>query len=278
MSQRSAQRITAVAVMGAAWLAAPAVEAQNPGQPDLVIQAFFVGTTNHPVYPGNPISIGVVVLNAGDAASAATRLRYYRSDDATITPADTAVGTEAVDGLAASATSNHSVELTAPPAGTYYYAACVDAVAGETDTTNNCSRAFPIEVSERPSPGWDLVVGSPAVSDDSPVPGARFTLSATVRNQGERDSAATRLRYYRSEDATITTADLPVGSDVLEELAPSATSDQSVDLTAPAAGTYYYGACVDVVAGETDTTNNCSTLRAGRCVGAGARARPGART
>ena len=45
----------------------------------------------------------------------------------------------------------------------------------------------------------------------------------------------------------------------MAELAPSATSDQSVDLTAPAAGTYYYGACVDAVAGESDTANNCST-------------------
>ena len=33
----------------------------------------------------------------------------------------------------------------------------------------------------------------------------------------------------------------------------------SIDLTAPSgAGTYYYGACVDTVTGESSTTNNCS--------------------
>ena len=33
-----------------------------------------------------------------------------------------------------------------------------------------------------------------------------------------------------------------------------------MDLTAPAtSGTYYYGACVDTVTGESDTTNNCSS-------------------
>ena len=34
-----------------------------------------------------------------------------------------------------------------------------------------------------------------------------------------------------------------------------------IDLTAPSdAGTYYYGACVDTVLGESDTTNNCSSV------------------
>ena len=35
-------------------------------------------------------------------------------------------------------------------------------------------------------------------------------------------------------------------------------SSQAVELTAPTSpGTYYYGACVDAVTGESDTTNNC---------------------
>ena len=33
----------------------------------------------------------------------------------------------------------------------------------------------------------------------------------------------------------------------------------SIDVTAPSTpGTYYYGACVDPVADESDTQNNCS--------------------
>ena len=35
---------------------------------------------------------------------------------------------------------------------------------------------------------------------------------------------------------------------------------QTINLTAPStAGTYYYGACVDAVTDESDTTNNCSS-------------------
>ena len=108
--------------------------------------------------------------------------------------------------------------------------------------------------------GSDLVVGSPSVSDDSPVTGAVFTLSVTVRNGGDGAAAATTLRYYRSADATITTSDTATGTDAVGALSASGTSAESIDLTAPlSAGTYYYGACVDAVADESDTTNNCST-------------------
>ena len=111
-----------------------------------------------------------------------------------------------------------------------------------------------------PSGVPDLVVGSPSVSDSSPAAGASFTLSATVRNAGDGRSAATTLRYYRSSDATISASDTAVGTDAVGALAASGTSAESVRLTAPSsAGTYYYGACVDTVTGESDTANNCSS-------------------
>ena len=105
----------------------------------------------------------------------------------------------------------------------------------------------------------DLVVQSASVSDSSPTAGQSFTLRATVRNSGAARSAATTLRYYRSSDATISTSDTAVGTDPVSTLSASGTSAESISLTAsPSAGTYYYGACVDTVTGESDTTNNCS--------------------
>ncbi len=161
--------------------------------------------------------------------------------------------------LAASGTSAESIGLTAPTEeGTYYYGACVVAVSGETETGNNCSSA--VTVSEEPPPkSPDLVVGAPSVTDSRPAPGASFTLSATVRNQGSGSSAATTLRYYRSANPTIDTGDTEVGTDAVSALAASATSAESIGLTAPTEeGTYYYGACVVSVSGESDTGNNCS--------------------
>ena len=136
----------------------------------------------------------------------------------------------------------------------------------ESDTTNNCSASVQVTVPEtereperHPERHPDLMVTSPTVSDSGPAAGATFTLSATVRNAGEGDAAATTLRYYRSADTTITASDAEVGMDAVAELAAAGSSGQSVELTAPSSpGTYYYGACVEAVTDESDTTNNCS--------------------
>ena len=106
----------------------------------------------------------------------------------------------------------------------------------------------------------DLMVQSPSVSDSSPNAGAPFTLSVTVHNQGAGSSGTTILRYYRSSDAAISTSDTEVGTDAVGGLSASGTSDESISLAAlSSTGTYYYGACVDTVSGESNTGNNCSS-------------------
>ena len=230
----------------------------RPPQDSLDLTVVSPSASDNNPTAGASFTLSATVSNAGDGESAATTLRYYRSTDGTITTSDTEVGTDAVAGLAASGSDSQSVKLVAPSApGTYHYGACVDAVAGESDTTNNCSTAVQVTVPapERP----DLTVVSSSVSNNSPTVGSQFTLSATVSNAGDGESVATTLRYYRSMDGTITTTDTAVGTDAVGALAASGTSAQSISLTAPAtAGPYYYGACVDTVTDESDTTNNCS--------------------
>ena len=200
------------------------------------------------------------VRNDGDGSSLATTLRYYRSTDAAITTSGTPVGTAAVRWLAASAATLRVETLTAPSTpGTYYYGACVDAVANESDTTNNCSSSVRVTVpgSEQGSP--DLTVHGVWLAPPDPLDRPLFRLAAKVRNDGDGASQVTTLRYYRSTDAAITTSDAEVGTDTVAGLAASGSADKSVELTAPSTpGTHYYGACVDAVADESDTTNNCS--------------------
>ena len=106
--------------------------------------------------------------------------------------------------------------------------------------------------------GTDLAVRA-SVSDNTLTPGQSFTLSVTVSNHGTEQAGATTLRYYRSDDATISTNDTEVGTAAVTSLASLATTTHSIDLTAPAStGTYYYGTCVDAVTGESNTGNNCS--------------------
>ena len=128
---------------------------------------------------------------------------------------------------------------------------------GVSDTDDACPLDDDVTCGQVSEP--DLVLQSPSVSNVSPGPGESFTFSTTVRNRGAGESAATTLRYYRSTDATITAGDTEVGTDAVNTLTATGTSEESISLTAPStAGTYYYGACVDPVSGETNTGNNCS--------------------
>ena len=118
----------------------------------------------------------------------------------------------------------------------------------------------------------DLTVTSATVSDSGPPVGAKFTLSATVRNGGAGGAETTTLRYYRSADATITSADTEVGTDTITGLAASGSAGQSVELTAPSTpGTYYYGACVDAVTDESGHDEQLFGISQGRHIAARSR-------
>ena len=240
---------------------------EPPPGPDLVVTAMLSDAV---VDPGETFSLETAVRNRGGAASAATTLRYYRSSDASIATSDAEEGTDAVGALAAGADGAGSLMLNAPTTpGTYYYGACADAVADETNTANNCSAAVALTVRE-PPPGPDLVVTA-VLSDAVVDPGETFSLETAVRNRGGAASAATTLRYYRSSDASIATSDAEEGTDAVGALAAGADGAGSLTLNAPTTpGTYYYGACADAVADESDTSNNCSspaTLDAQRPIG-----------
>ena len=225
--------------------------------PDLVVDTPTVSESAPAA--GASFTLNATVRNPGNGASDSTTLRYYQSTDSTITTSDTEVGTDSVSGLNPSGSSDESISLTAPSTpGTYYYGACVGSVSDESNTTNNCSLAVTVAVGTAPAP--DLVVDTPTVSNSSAIAGATFTLSATVRNQGNGASASTWLRFYHSSDATITSSDTLVSTNIyVDALNSSGSSAKWANLTAPStAGTYYYGACVASVTGERDTMNNCS--------------------
>ena len=226
--------------------------------PDLVAESPEVSSSA--VVPEASFTLSATVRNQGAGRSDSTTLRYYRSSDSTISTSDTEVGTDSVFGLSGGGSGLESIRLTAPVSpGTYYYGACVEPVSGESDTGNNCSTAVSLTVESGGGTAPDLIVASPALSSGTVVPGAVFTLSATVQNQGAEQSASTTLRYYRSSDATISTSDLEVGTDFVPVLPSGVGWAESIRLTAPGSpGTHYYGACVEPVSEESDTGNNCS--------------------
>ncbi|MYK81049.1 MAG: hypothetical protein F4024_00495 [Gammaproteobacteria bacterium] len=59
----------------------------------------------------------------------------------------------------------------------------------------------------------DLVVLGANVDESSPEVGEAFGFVATVHNQGDAQSAVTKVRYLRSTNSTITTADALQGTE-----------------------------------------------------------------
>lgn len=107
--------------------------------------------------------------------------------------------------------------------------------------------------------GVDLVVESPAVNNATPGSSASITLSAVVRNLGSNQAGISTVRFYRSLDAKISSADTFLGSESVGTLNPNATSNESLGTNVPAAiGAYYYGACVETTEPESNRNNNCS--------------------
>ena len=159
-----------------------------PNAPDLVVQSASVSDSSPNA--GQSFTLRATVRNSGAARSAATTLRYYRSSDATISTSDTAVGTDAVAGLAASGTSRESVSLTAPStAGTYYYGACADTVSGEVNTRNNCSTG--VRVIVQGSSG-EAVVGT--ITECSGTRTSFLAVDVTIRGTIQANRSVTALR------------------------------------------------------------------------------------
>lgn len=126
----------------------------NPPAPDLTVVAAAINrkTAN----PAEMSALSLTVTNMGNATSQSTVLRYYRSLDNDISALDTLLGIDIVPSLLEKASSDKSITFAAPMReGTYWYGACVDAVADEAGIYSNCSAAVKLTVGDAPFP-WSL--------------------------------------------------------------------------------------------------------------------------
>ncbi|MCY4655242.1 MAG: hypothetical protein OXC80_00335, partial [Gammaproteobacteria bacterium] len=133
-------------------------------------------------------------------------------------------------------------------AGTYYIR-----VYGDYGTTGEYRLHVEFQIAVP-----DLVVDTAELSA-TPTVGEKFTLNVQVYNQGNGNAEATILRFYRSDDSSITRSDKEIGTSEVGELADGEFSEHSIEVTVEDEGTYSYGACVDAVDGEENTSNNCSS-------------------
>ena len=245
--------------------------------PDLKIDRLKVSPS--PVAPGKKFDISIRVHNNGPGKSAPTELSVYYSDKrhSSLEELEDDIGnlkmagTLNVPSISANRSKDLKLNVKAPTVpDRYYYGALLPSNIGETDyqkelkadmLRNNLAWEDDLMVESSP----DLVIDSIWIAGDATLnPGDQFTLRTTVRNDGiGRPESSPALDYYRSTDADISTSDSWVGMDSVSrsDLDTGETSSaERITLSAPnEPGVYYYGACVERVDNEQDTTNNCST-------------------
>ena len=215
-----------------------------------LLQGFSLGQ-NYP-NPFNPSTIIPYQL----AASAHVRLEVFNllgQRIATLVDGQRAAGAHTAMWNATGAAGVYIYRLTMGGVSLARRMVLVDGLVG----TPISGAIDPLTASQSPAP--DLVVQPPWVNHSTQKTGQPFRIKVIVRNQGNGEAASTTLRYYQSTDATISVKDSLVGTDAVIGLNTSSNSPESIALKAPwRVGTYYYGACVDAVIGESDTNNNCS--------------------
>ena len=252
-------------------------------QPDLVVTS--VGGIPTQWTDGGSFSDPIVVVsNEGEADAGAFVIGLYASTDQTITAGDIPIGRVSVSALAKDATTTKNIEVSGGfralglNPGTYYLGVIVDTdnQVAESDESNNMrsntstisllrDNANPPTLTPKPNLVISSVSGLPAQWKD----GERFTVSATVRNQGKAASGSAGSSFvtglYASIDATITTGDTRIASASVSTLAKDASSSVSLavskgfDALGFTPGTYYLGVIPDIgneVVEENEFDNN----------------------
>jgi len=233
--------------------------------PDLV--ATVVSNPPAVAAPGSSFSVTDTVTNQGTVLAAASKTRYYLSTDQGKGGGDTLLtGMRSVASLAPGVSfPGPALTLTIPSTttlGTYYLLVCADdtGVVTEVDETNNCKASGTQVKVTRPDLVMMLVSNPPLTA----APGTSFSVTDTIKNQGEVASGVSTTRYYLSTDQGKGSGDkLLTGTRSVASLVAGASfPGPALTVTIPSTtslGTYHLLACADDigVATESNEANNC---------------------
>ena len=214
------------------------------------------------VVAGETVQMELTLENNGEKNSELPAIGYYLSTNSSISTLDTLLKTNAISiGRGFPLETAISVTIPAGTApGSYFLGAYIDHENQIAEVTNaNNVAYYPIEVIP---PSSDLTFPFFALSKTTLAINEVFTAYTIVRNDGDYASTAGNIYYYISTSPN--TAKLnPIGSST--SFAPLAAGSQrsgNTTLQAPQYEPYgarYIGACVEDVANELDTSNDCST-------------------
>jgi hypothetical protein len=178
--------------------------------------------------PGEAFNIDWRLRNEGSADGPDTEIRFYLSEDATVSGDDALLSVEEVDGVEAGEEEDGTEGVNAPDwAPGYYYLLVAEGDDGEVVVFSF--------VLGTPPPSADLAVESVTTDDADGVVevGQTVTVSAVVRNDGDGSSPTTTVGLYLSDDDEVSTDDERVGETTLGSLAVGASATAEVSFVVP---------------------------------------------
>lgn len=240
----------------------------NWGSPGNLIMA---DADTYSGYRGDSFTIRhLQIENRGNLPASNVLLSFYLSWNPTVSDIDYLTGTAWWSSFPEHGRwSNGNWTVTVPsdiPAGTYYIGWVLTLNDSERSTNNNTAvmlRDYYSGFSHRTFTVLgqpDLHISSVSTSSGSVPQGGWLTVNGTAHNQGDASSGGTTMRYYVSTNPTISTSDTQLATDFVPSLAPGGSSAGSAPVTLNVApGDYWLGVCVDSVANEEFTNNQCSS-------------------
>ena len=204
---------------------------------------------------GSSISISGTVKNKGGTSAVSSYVKYYLSDDTSLSSDDTYLSSDYVNSLGSGRSSYESASVTIPSttsSGTKYVLFVADANKTVTETNENNNIAYKaIKINSVP----DLVVQNSYVPNYG-FSGSSIYVNGTVKNTGSGSASSSTLHYYLSRNDYFSIYDTYLGYDNVSSLNASSSSYESASLTLPSSvsGKYYLFFVAD--ANKTVTESN----------------------
>ena len=234
------------------------------GIPDLSIASFL--TNEISIHSGGDIDLPTILKNSGSLSANSTSLIYYSSIDNIITPDDKQLLTRSIKRLSPREFFTVVGSVTGHNDGIMYYGVCVNAVADEFHTNNNCSGAKKVSINNP-----DLYILAFDAQTNAPyssfrnmaiiATGDNISLRTEVKNSSVgSEFMPTSLNYYRSFDNTISTSDTLVKTNSISDTNSSFFHEKiySTSISGHSSGIMYYRVCVNTQIEEVNKNNNCS--------------------
>ncbi len=191
---------------------------------------------------GGNLNFNYTIDNKGNAIAPASSTGFYLSKDTVFDQSDVYLGLDAVNSLAAGASSKESVSLALAKtlaAGSYYLLARADNanIVSENNEGNNIAYQ---EVVIAAAALADLTVTG--ITTPAGIAGNNLTFTYSLKNQGKANAGATKSYLYLSKDTQLDSNDTYLGVDDVKSLALGASSNESVTVALSktlVSGTYY---------------------------------------